>query len=65
MKDFDGEFGDRRQELVFIGVRMDQAAIIKLFDDCLLSDSELNDMRAKRRIVEARKRVYTGIGQDK
>jgi G3E family GTPase len=65
MKDFDGEYGDRRQELVFIGVRMDQAAIIKLFDDCLLSDSELNDMKAKRRLIQARKRVYTGIGQDK
>ena len=51
MRDFDGEFGDRRQELVFIGVRMDQAAIIKLFDDCLLSDSELSDMKAKRQGV--------------
>ena len=44
-RDFDGEFGDHRQELVFIGVRMDKQAIIKAFDECLLSDSEMDSYR--------------------
>ncbi len=30
--------GDRRQEIVLIGIDMDQAALKKGFDDCLLSD---------------------------
>ena len=34
-------FGDMRQELVFIGQGLDQKRIIKLLDECLLSDSDL------------------------
>jgi len=44
-KDFDGEFGDHRQELVFIGVRMNKEAIVKLLDECLLSDGEMQSYR--------------------
>ncbi|KZF19093.1 cobW-domain-containing protein [Xylona heveae TC161] len=38
--DFEGRWGDRRQELVFIGERIDPKAITDAFNSCLLSDAE-------------------------
>jgi G3E family GTPase len=38
---WDERFGDRNQELVIIGQNMDQDEITRKFDDCLLSDKEL------------------------
>ena len=41
-KEFDdGWIGDHRQELVLIGVRMNKEAIVKLLDECLLTDAEM------------------------
>ena len=40
-KDFEGEWGDRRQEIVFIGEGIDVKAITELFDGCLLDDAEM------------------------
>lgn len=40
--DFVGPYGDRRQELVFIGANMDQERITKTLDAALLTDYEMN-----------------------
>ncbi|KAL4737120.1 CobW/HypB/UreG, nucleotide-binding domain-containing protein [Aspergillus similis] len=40
-RDFQGEWGDRRQELVFIGEGLDVNAVTKLLDECLLDDKDM------------------------
>ncbi len=37
----EGEFGDRRQEMVIIGAEMNPDAVRATLDDCLLTDSEM------------------------
>ncbi|KAF9889519.1 hypothetical protein FE257_007229 [Aspergillus nanangensis] len=39
--DFQGQWGDRRQELVFIGESIDTTAITELLDECLLNEQEM------------------------
>ncbi len=38
---FIGPFGDCRQELVFIGQKLDQAQMLKQLEQCLLTEQEL------------------------
>jgi G3E family GTPase len=40
-RDWDPETGDRRQELVFIGIAMEKEAMLAELEACLLSDDEL------------------------
>ncbi|WP_027469513.1 zinc metallochaperone GTPase ZigA [Deefgea rivuli] len=41
MDRWDDDFGDRKQELVFIGIDMDEALLRERLNQCLLSDAEL------------------------
>ena len=38
---WDAQTGDARQEIVLIGMQMDQSELIRQFDDCLLNDDEM------------------------
>jgi G3E family GTPase len=42
--EFDGQWGDRRQELVFIGVNIDKEGIRESLESCLLTDSEISQL---------------------
>ena len=39
--EFEEPYGDRRQEIVFIGIDMDRPVIESLLEDCLLTDDEM------------------------
>ena len=41
------EWGDRRQEIVFIGIGMDQKKIVALLDSCLLTPEEMVTYRSQ------------------
>jgi hypothetical protein len=49
---FEPPFGDRRQEIVFIGIGMNPEAICKELDSCLLSQSEMEELKTKCVLME-------------
>ncbi|KAF3398535.1 putative metal chaperone YciC [Penicillium rolfsii] len=66
--DFQGPWGDRRQELVFIGEGIDQAAISAMLDECLLDDQEMKQwekiMKNKKLSREAKTKKLASIWED-
>ncbi|PLB48552.1 CobW domain protein [Aspergillus steynii IBT 23096] len=59
--DFQGRWGDRRQEIVFIGEGIDTEAITELLNDCLLDDA---DMKKWEKIM-SNKNLSHGERQEK
>lgn len=47
------EFGDRRQEIVFIGINLNEDQIRKTMDECLLSDDDMEKYRRNLRNFES------------
>ena len=45
--EWDDDFGDRKNELVFIGQEMDSLALKKSLEACLLTPAEIKDYKAK------------------
>lgn len=54
-KDMEGEFGDRRNEIVFIGVDINKKALTNALDKCLLDDEEYSSYKE---VVKEQKNLF-------
>lgn len=54
-KDMEGEFGDRRNELVFIGLNIDAKKMTEELNACLLTDEEFEEFK---QLVKAEKNLF-------
>jgi hypothetical protein len=52
MEKWQEPYGDRRQELVFIGQNLDQHALHQWLDECLLTDAELDAGEANWAVLQ-------------
>ncbi|KAB8258463.1 CobW/HypB/UreG, nucleotide-binding domain-containing protein [Aspergillus pseudonomiae] len=59
--DFQGPWGDRRQEIVFIGEGIETGAITDLLNECLLNDREMKTWES----IMKKKRLSRGERQEK
>jgi G3E family GTPase len=63
LQEWHGDFGDRRQQIVVIGRGVDEHALRRALDDCLLTDVELAaGPRAWRSLPDPFPRVGAGAG---
>ncbi|KAJ5114341.1 hypothetical protein NUU61_000100 [Penicillium alfredii] len=66
--DFQGPWGDRRQELVFIGEGVDKARISAILDECLLDDQDMKKwekvMKNTKLDLEEKAKKLTDMWED-
>lgn len=66
--DFQGTWGDRRQEIVFIGEGVDKEKISAVLDECLLDDKDMQQwekvMKNKKLSREAKVKKLTSLWED-
>lgn len=66
-KDMSGKYGDRRNELVFIGLSIDKKALSKALDSCLLNDEEFatyEKVVAEQKGIIETERALQGVFDD-
>ncbi|KAJ5126562.1 hypothetical protein N7448_007341 [Penicillium atrosanguineum] len=68
LNDFQGPWGDRRQELVFIGEGIDQEQITTILDECLLDDKDMKlwekVMKNKKLSQQAKTKKLASLWED-
>lgn len=62
-KDMEGEFGDRRNEIVFIGLSINKEELSAALDECLLNDEEFKEFKEmvdlEKNLLKLEKKLQT------